>query len=357
MSAAALPPTTYRSQGGSGPRRRPGRLSCAPAARAFGTDTSILPEWPWKGVFSLPIRGGGNPRDDQEPREPQRKGPLAAAPAWSRSPNGARSTTSSPCGDLAAGFTYHIIRSDRRSFLVLAARFPEPPAAEFFTGLAGGETLALGQLMPFARALGMDAGDLGAGLRAGARLPGVRRLRGLARPQRRAGRRGAGAHRELRGLGLVLRRGGRGAAQPLRPRRRGLRVLRLLRDAGPRGRAAGPRRRAGQRGSGRAAGARPPLRAAHPGIRAPVLEHARGGRPRDRLSAAPQGLELRGDGLQHRQRDPRAGRRPGELVEPALRPGARGRLRRSRQGADLGRQRGVESELRSRLRVLLGVAP
>ncbi len=61
-----------------------------------------------------------------------------------------------------AGEEHHIIRSDRRSFLVLAARFPEPPAVGFFTGLAHGETLALGQLMTFARALGMDAGDLGA---------------------------------------------------------------------------------------------------------------------------------------------------------------------------------------------------
>jgi thiaminase len=59
-----------------------------------------------------------------------------------------------------AGEEYHIIRSDRRSFLVLASRFPEPPAAEFFTGLAGGETLALGHLMEMAAALGMDEGDL-----------------------------------------------------------------------------------------------------------------------------------------------------------------------------------------------------
>ncbi len=59
-----------------------------------------------------------------------------------------------------AGEEYQIIRSDRRSFLVLAARFPEPPAAEFFTGLAAGETLALGHLMELAAALGMDEGDL-----------------------------------------------------------------------------------------------------------------------------------------------------------------------------------------------------
>jgi thiaminase len=59
-----------------------------------------------------------------------------------------------------AGEEYHIIRSDRRSFLALAARFPEPPAAEFFTGLAAGETLALGHLMDYAAGLGMDEGDL-----------------------------------------------------------------------------------------------------------------------------------------------------------------------------------------------------
>jgi thiaminase len=59
-----------------------------------------------------------------------------------------------------AGEEYHIIRSDRRSFLVLAARFPEPPAVELFTGLAAGETLALGHLMDYAAAVGMDAGDL-----------------------------------------------------------------------------------------------------------------------------------------------------------------------------------------------------
>ncbi len=59
-----------------------------------------------------------------------------------------------------AGEEYHIIRSDRRSFLLLAARFPEPPAVEFFTGLALGETLALAKLEAFASALDMDEGDL-----------------------------------------------------------------------------------------------------------------------------------------------------------------------------------------------------
>jgi thiaminase len=59
-----------------------------------------------------------------------------------------------------AGEEYRIIKSDRRSFLLLAARFPEPPAVDFFTGLAQGETLALAKLMTFASALGMDSGDL-----------------------------------------------------------------------------------------------------------------------------------------------------------------------------------------------------
>jgi thiaminase len=59
-----------------------------------------------------------------------------------------------------AGEEYSIIRSDRRSFLLLAARFPEPPAVDFFTGLAQGEALALAQLMTFAGALGMDEDDL-----------------------------------------------------------------------------------------------------------------------------------------------------------------------------------------------------
>jgi hypothetical protein len=59
-----------------------------------------------------------------------------------------------------AGEEYRIIRSDRRSFLLLAARFPEPPAVDFFSGLAQGEALALAQLMTFAGALGMDEDDL-----------------------------------------------------------------------------------------------------------------------------------------------------------------------------------------------------
>jgi hypothetical protein len=59
-----------------------------------------------------------------------------------------------------AGEEYQIIRADRRSFLVLAARFPDPPAGELFTGLAAGESLALDQLMALAETLGMDRDDL-----------------------------------------------------------------------------------------------------------------------------------------------------------------------------------------------------
>jgi thiaminase len=53
-----------------------------------------------------------------------------------------------------AGEQYRIIPSDRRSFLFLAARFPDPPAGELFTELAQGETLAFAKLLDFARALG-----------------------------------------------------------------------------------------------------------------------------------------------------------------------------------------------------------
>ena len=59
-----------------------------------------------------------------------------------------------------AGEEYRIIRSDRRSFLVLAARFPEPPAVDFFVGLAQGETLAQSKLLAFAAAVGMDEAAL-----------------------------------------------------------------------------------------------------------------------------------------------------------------------------------------------------
>jgi hypothetical protein len=42
-----------------------------------------------------------------------------------------------------AGEQYTILRSDRRSFATLAARFPELPGGDFFMGLAQGEGEAL----------------------------------------------------------------------------------------------------------------------------------------------------------------------------------------------------------------------
>jgi thiaminase len=59
-----------------------------------------------------------------------------------------------------AGEEYRIIRSDRRSFLLLASRFVEPPAVDFFTGLAQGEALALDKLLTFARAIDVEQSDL-----------------------------------------------------------------------------------------------------------------------------------------------------------------------------------------------------
>ncbi|MEU9133062.1 transcriptional regulator [Kitasatospora sp. NPDC048540] len=62
-----------------------------------------------------------------------------------------------------AGEEYRIVRSDRRAFAALAARFGgREPAAGLFLGLAAGEGQALGLLEGFAGAVGMD----GAALRA-----------------------------------------------------------------------------------------------------------------------------------------------------------------------------------------------
>jgi thiaminase len=47
-----------------------------------------------------------------------------------------------------------IIASDRRSFAHLAARFPEPPAGDFFLDLAGGEGEALSLLAGFDASVG-----------------------------------------------------------------------------------------------------------------------------------------------------------------------------------------------------------
>jgi hypothetical protein len=55
---------------------------------------------------------------------------------------------------------YRIGRSDRRSFLHMAARFPEPPTGDFFVGLAQSENIALGKLVDLAAAVGWSVRDL-----------------------------------------------------------------------------------------------------------------------------------------------------------------------------------------------------
>jgi thiaminase len=59
-----------------------------------------------------------------------------------------------------------IIASDRRSFAHLAARFPEPPAGEFFLDLAHGESEALLRLEGLAASLGQTAHEPLAGCQA-----------------------------------------------------------------------------------------------------------------------------------------------------------------------------------------------
>jgi thiaminase len=59
-----------------------------------------------------------------------------------------------------AGEEYWIGESDRRSFLYLAARFPDPPAVDFFLGLAAVESPARTQLLRYAAALGLGEQDL-----------------------------------------------------------------------------------------------------------------------------------------------------------------------------------------------------
>jgi TENA/THI-4/PQQC family len=59
-----------------------------------------------------------------------------------------------------AGEQFRIVGSDQRSFALLAARFPEPPAGEMFLSLAQGEREALRLLAEFAAALGWQEPDL-----------------------------------------------------------------------------------------------------------------------------------------------------------------------------------------------------
>jgi hypothetical protein len=59
-----------------------------------------------------------------------------------------------------AGEEFCIVGSDQRSFALLAARFPQPPAGEMFLSLAQGERHALGLLSGFAAALGWGEAEL-----------------------------------------------------------------------------------------------------------------------------------------------------------------------------------------------------
>jgi thiaminase len=61
---------------------------------------------------------------------------------------------------MLAGEQHAVISSDRRSFCQLAARFPEPPAGDFFLAMAEGEGEALRRLAILATALGMEPEDL-----------------------------------------------------------------------------------------------------------------------------------------------------------------------------------------------------
>ncbi|WP_242902419.1 hypothetical protein [Actinomadura terrae] len=58
------------------------------------------------------------------------------------------------------GEEFRIVSSDRRSFALLAARYPDSPAGELFLRLAQGETRALGLLNDLASALGESEKNL-----------------------------------------------------------------------------------------------------------------------------------------------------------------------------------------------------
>jgi thiaminase len=59
-----------------------------------------------------------------------------------------------------AGEQYAVISSDRRSFALLASRFPEPPAGDVFLSLAEGEGRALELLGVFAAVVGANEAAL-----------------------------------------------------------------------------------------------------------------------------------------------------------------------------------------------------
>jgi thiaminase len=59
-----------------------------------------------------------------------------------------------------AGELYHLVSSDRRSFALLASRFPGAPAGDLFLAMAQGEAQALDLLGGFATALGLTTQEL-----------------------------------------------------------------------------------------------------------------------------------------------------------------------------------------------------
>ncbi|MCP3817853.1 hypothetical protein NLX86_06785 [Streptomyces sp. A3M-1-3] len=61
-----------------------------------------------------------------------------------------------------AGELYRLVRSDRRSFALAAARFPSAPAGDLFLAMAAGEGEALRLLLGFAAGLGLDERKLAA---------------------------------------------------------------------------------------------------------------------------------------------------------------------------------------------------
>jgi len=80
-----------------------------------------------------------------------------------RAIRGHRYLAAAPSEESLRAFTgeqYTILRSDRRSFAQLAARFPEPPAGDFFIAVTQGEGEALARLIALAASPDIDEGGL-----------------------------------------------------------------------------------------------------------------------------------------------------------------------------------------------------
>ena len=138
-----------------------------------------------------------------------------------------------------AGEQYHILTSDLRSDAHMVSRFGATPGSAFFRDLVNGEAIAIGMMLDFAAALGLDEDDLKAyePRPRGPDLSLLRRLARLLRLGRRHRRRFSGEFCRLR---REHRAHGRRPAQPLRLHRRADRLLRLLRHLAARVRARRP---------------------------------------------------------------------------------------------------------------------